>query len=110
MGEEDVEPEILLDEVRQAISCLKNGKSPVVDDILAELIKSAGESGAGILHKLCNIIWRIRGWPEEWAKAVFICLPKSGDLRDCKNHRTIGLLCHASKILLIIIHNRIKLQ
>jgi hypothetical protein len=105
-----MEPEILLDEVRQAISCLKNGKSPGIDDIPAELIKSAGESGVRIMHKLCKVIWRTKRWPEEWSKAVFIFLPKSGDLRDCKNYRTISLLCHASKILLIIIHNRIKQQ
>jgi hypothetical protein len=110
VGQEDMEPEILLDEARHAISCLKNGKSPGVDDIPAELIKLAGESGARIMHKLCNIIWRTKRWPEKWAKAIFIFLPKSGDLRDCKNYRTISLLCHASKILLIIIHNRIKQQ
>ena len=89
IGEEDVEPEILLDEARPTISCPKNGKSPEVDDIPAELSKSAGESGAQITHKLCNIVWMTRRWPEERAKAVFIFLPKSGNLRDCKNYRTI---------------------
>ena len=35
-------------------------------------------------------------------------LHKSGDVKDCNNYRTIALISHASKILLIIILNRIK--
>jgi hypothetical protein len=38
----------------------------------------------------------------------FLTLPKKGDLSECKNHRTIALIPHASKILLHIINNRLK--
>ena len=35
-------------------------------------------------------------------------LHKSGNVKDCNNYRTIALISHASKILLIIILNRLK--
>jgi len=38
----------------------------------------------------------------------FLLLPKTGDLKECKNYQTISLLSHASKVLLIIIVNRLK--
>jgi len=45
-------------------------------------------------------------WPES-KFCTFIPLPKKGDLKQCANYRTIALVCHASKILLWIILERI---
>jgi len=47
-------------------------------------------------------------WPEQWTQAIFVLLSKTGDLKKCKNYRTISLLSNASKVLLIIILNRLK--
>ena len=47
-------------------------------------------------------------WPKDWCRAVFVPLPKKGNLKECSNHRTISLIAHASKILLKIIMSRIK--
>ena len=41
-------------------------------------------------------------------RAVFIPIPKKGNVKECSNHRTISLISHASKILLKIINNRLK--
>ena len=35
-------------------------------------------------------------------------LPKKGDASECKNHHTIALIPHASKILLHIINERLR--
>ena len=48
--------------------------------------------------------------PEEWTFSTFIPLPKKGDLKQCENYRTIALVSHASKILLRIILERIRLK
>jgi len=32
------------------------------------------------MHKLCNILWKTKRWLEQWVKAVFISLPKSGEI------------------------------
>ena len=104
----DDEPDILLSEVQEAIKKLKNQKAPGIDDIQGELLKQADDSVAIILQKLCNSVWKSRIWPEDWKKSVFLTLPKKGDASECKNHRTIALVPHASKILLHIINERLR--
>ena len=39
-----------------------------------------------------------------------ITLPKKGNLQQCKNYRTISLVCHPSKVLLKVLLNRLKRQ
>jgi len=55
-------------------------------------------------------IWETGEWPEEWTFSTFIPLPKKGDLKQCENYRTIALVYHASKILLRIILERIRVK
>lgn len=102
------EPPILLAEVMSAIHKLKNGKSPGCDDVPAELIKATGATGAKLMLKICNSIWKTRQWPTDWVKSIFIPLPKKGDTRQCQNNRTIALIPHASKIMLYIIAGRME--
>ena len=54
------ESEILLSEVHNAIHYLKNNKSLGPDKVHAELIKYADESGAIVIHGLCNKIWKTK--------------------------------------------------
>jgi len=63
-----------------------------------------------LLWRLCIKIWDKEEWPEDWCKAVFVPLPKKGNLKECSNYRTISLISHASKIMLKIIINRIKIK
>ena len=41
-------------EVEQAIKRLRNGKSPGIDNIQAELLKESDIEGIKIIHRLCN--------------------------------------------------------
>ena len=102
------DPDILLCEVENAMKVLRSGKAPGVDNIQAELLKESGEEGVVIIHRLCNKIWKSKEWPDDWKKAVFLPLPKKGDVRECSNNRTISLISHASKVLLHIIAERIR--
>ena len=49
-------------------------------------------------------------WSTDWKLQEFYMFKKRGDVKDCNNYRTIALISHASKILLIIILNRLKLK
>ena len=49
-------------------------------------------------------------WPVEWTFSTFIPLPKKGDLKQCANYRAIALVSHASKILLRIMLERIRVK
>ena len=44
------------------------------------------------------------------ARVTFIPLPKKGNLKQCENYRPIALVSHASKILLSIILERIRVK
>lgn len=104
----DLEPDILQDEVRKAMSSLANGKAAGVDGIPIELLKAAGDEGVRVMTILCNKIWDTGQWPNEWKKSVFVPLPKKGDARECSNNRTIALISHASKIMLKVIQARLE--
>ena len=102
------EPEPLMDEIVSAIKMLKNGKSPGMDNISGELLKHLGSDGIKAIHKLCCQIWKTCEWPSEWKLQELVMLFKSGNAKDCGNYRTIALISHTSKILLIIILNRMR--
>jgi hypothetical protein len=108
LTEDEEEPDILMEEVRNGIDKLKRGKSPGSDNIPAELWKASGEAGVHMMHKICSKVWKTKAWPQQWAQAIFVPIPKSGDLQNCKNYRNVSLLSHASKVLLNIILGRMK--
>jgi len=60
------------------------------------------------LHHLCCEIWTTCDWPDEWKIKEFVMLYKAESSTECGNYRTIYLISHASKVLLIIILNRMR--
>ena len=54
------------------------------------------------LHSVCQQIWKIQQWPQDWKGSVFIPIPKKGNAKECSNYRTIALISHASKVMLKI--------
>jgi hypothetical protein len=98
----------MLDEVTSAIKRLKQGKAPGLDGVPADLIIFSGEAAVKVLHKLCVKVWNNSEWPDAWKKLEMVVLYKAGSTKECSNYRTIALICHASKIMLIIILERIR--
>jgi hypothetical protein len=45
---------------------LKRHRSPVADQIPAELIKLGGKTNRSVIHKVVNSIWKRKELPEEW--------------------------------------------
>jgi len=76
---------------------------PGMDGIPAEGCEFTTE-----LYRLCNKIWQEEQWPSEWAKSVLVTIPKKEDLTDCANCRTVALILHLSKVLLLIILARLQ--
>ena len=95
-------------QIEWAIKSLKDGKSPGCDNIQAEMRKASGEEGLDIYFRLFTKIWETGQWPTDWRRAIFIPLPKKGDVQLCSNYRTISLISHASKILLKVIMKRME--
>jgi len=89
---------------------LKNGKAAGIDSIQGELLHNGGKPAIDVLHRLCEKIWRTNAWPKQWDQSVIIPIPKKGNLKKCKNYRTISLLSHPSKVFLRVLLNRLQPQ
>jgi Reverse transcriptase (RNA-dependent DNA polymerase) len=74
------------------------------------MIQAGGDKVIEELHAICNQIWKEGRIPEEWTKSVIITLPKKGDLSQCSNYRTVALLSHVGKVLMMVLLERLKAQ
>ena len=55
------------------------------------------------LHSICQQIWKIQQWPQDWKRSVFIPIPKKGNAKECSNYHTIAIISHASTVILKIL-------
>jgi len=96
---EPLAPEPSASEFELAIDKLKSHKSPGIDQILAELIKSGGRTICLEIHILITSIWKKEKLPEEWKESIIVPTNKNGDKTDCNNYGRISLLPTTYKIL-----------
>ena len=104
---EVLEPEVMPSEIRAAIKKLKVGKAAGLDGTSGEMIKAGGETVIQAIKTIIDNIWRTGVWPSAWTQSEIITLPKVPGTQDCSKHRTISLICHASKVLLEVIRSRL---
>lgn len=100
-------PPILQSEVEHGLKRLSKGKAAGPDDITADLLQATGEKALQKLTELCNAIYNTGIIPTDLKRSVFIAIPKKTKAVECKDHRTISLMSHVTKLLLKIIHQRI---
>ena len=78
------------------------------DGIPVELFQILKGDAVKVLHLICQQIWKIQQWPQDWKRSVFISIPKKGNLKECSNYHTIALMSHASKVMLNILQDRLQ--
>ena len=61
-----------------------------------------------VLHLICQKIWKIHQWPQDWKTSVFILIPKKSNDKECSNYHTIALISHTSKVMLKILQGRLQ--
>ena len=61
-----------------------------------------------VLHSICQEIWKTQQWPLDWKISIFIPISKRGNAKECSNYCTVGLISHASKVMLKILQARIQ--
>ena len=59
------------------------------------------------MTSIINKVYDLGKIPQDWVNSIFIPIPKVNKATECSDHRTISLISHAAKILLIVIKNRI---
>lgn len=94
-------------EISKAINSLKPGKSCGLDMICNEMIKAGATSLLPVLHKLFNHILTLGNFPSPWQYNTLTPIHKKGDVNDTNNYRGIALSSCLSKLLCIVLHNRL---
>ena len=102
-----LEPDILEREVKWALRSITMNKASGGDGIPAELFKILEHDAVKVLHSICQKIWKIQQWPQDWKSSVFIPIPKKGNAKECSNYHRIVLISHASKVMLKILQARL---
>ena len=87
---------------------LKCGKAPGLDRIPTELIQHSGPASIHVLLKMSIHILCSCSWPDAWNRQEVVMIHKSGNTKECTNYRTIALLSHASKVLLLLLLKRMR--
>ena len=88
---EPLVPEPRASEFELAIDKLKSHKTPGIDQISAEMIKTGGRKICLEIRKLITSIWKNEKLPEEWKESIRVPVPihKKWDKTDCSNYRSI---------------------
>ena len=102
------EPDILECEVKWALGSITMNKASGGDGIPADLFQILKDDAVRVLHSICQQIWIIQQWSQDWKRAVFVPIPKKGNAKECSNYHTIALISHASKVMLKILEARLQ--
>ena len=87
---------------------ITTNKASGCDGIPVELFQILKDDAVKVLHSICQHIWKIQQWPQDWKRSVFIPIPKKGNPKECSNYHTIALISHASKVMLKILQSRLQ--
>ena len=101
-------PDILECKVQWALGSITTNKANGDDGIPVELLQILKDDAVKVLHSVCQQIWKTQQWPQAWKRAVFISIPKKGNVKECSNYCIIALISHTSKVILKILQARLQ--
>ena len=104
----NLEPDILEYEVKWALGSISTDKASGGDGITIELLQILKDDSVKVLDSICQQIWKIQQWPQDWKTSVFIPIPKKSNAKECSNYCTIALISHASKVMLKFLQARLQ--
>ena len=78
------------------------------DGIPAELFQILKDDAVKVLHSICQQIWKMHQWPQDWKRSVFISNPEKGSTKKCSNYHKFALISHASEVILKILPARLQ--
>ena len=78
----DLHPDILECEIKWALGSITMNKASGGDGIPVELFQILKDQSVKVLHSICQQIWKIQKWPQDWDKSVFIPNPNKGNAKD----------------------------
>ena len=98
-----LDPDILECKVKFALGSISTNKASGGDGIPVELFQTLKDDAVKVLHSICQKIWKIQQWPEDWKRSLFIPIPKKDNAIECSNYHTTALISHSSKVMFKIL-------
>ena len=86
-----LEPDILECKVKWALGSITTNKASGGDGIPAELFQIMKDDAVKVLHSICQQIWKIQQWPQDWKRSVSIPISNKGNAKECSNYHIIAL-------------------
>ena len=99
-----LEPDILECEVKWALGSITTNKAGGHDGIPIELFQILKDNAVKVLQSICQQVWKMQQWPQDWKRSVSIPIPK----KECSDYHTIALISHTSKVMLKILQARLQ--
>jgi len=103
-----LEPDILECEFKWALESITRNKASGSDGIPVELFQILKDDAVKVLHSICQQIWKTQQWLQDWKRAVFIPIPKKGNIKKRSNYHIIALISQASKVMFKILQARLQ--
>lgn len=94
-------------ELRRVIFSLNNNKSPGIDNITAEILKTSYEFISPFLLPLYNRIFNSSEYPRSWGEGIIAPIFKKGDVNEASNYRGITLISVLAKVYSQLLLNRL---
>ena len=76
-----LEPDNLECKVKWTLGSISMNKASGGDGIPVELFQILKDDAVEMLHSICQQIWKIQQWPQDWKRSVFIPMPKKGNAK-----------------------------
>ena len=103
-----LEPDILECKVKWAFRSITTNKVSGADGISAELFQILKDDAVKVLDSICQQIWKIQQWPQDWKRSVFFPISKKGNAKEYSNYHIIILISHTRKVMLKSLHARLQ--
>ena len=87
-----LEPDILECKVKWVLESITINKACRGNEISSSLYQIIKDDAVKVLHSICQQIWKLRQWPQDWKCSVFIPIPKKANNKECSNYNTITLI------------------
>ena len=100
---------ISTDEINKAISKLKCNKSPGLDNISNNMLKSGQKVLTPCIQKLFNACLSSGNYPSQWADGFIVPIHKSNDISDPNNYRGISVTGAIGKLFNSVLNNRLDI-
>ena len=106
---EELDRELTIDELSEALDSLASGKVPGRDGIPAEVLQCCEETLITELHEILCLCWSEGEVPQNMKDANVVTLYKNkGDRSDCKYYLGISLLSIVGKVFVRIVLKRLQ--